>query len=350
MSDNSRIQWTESTWPVTAGCTHISPGCDNCYAATLTSGRLKHLPAYAGLADHGKFNGQVRLLSERLDWPMKWRRPRLIFVDSMSDLFHEGVPDEYIALVFAVMAVTPQHTFQVLTKRHGRLRSLLNSSAFEPEVRAIARDMKYGGDRPDPRLDDRNYATWPLPNVWLGVSVEDQKWADIRIPALLDTPAAVRFLSCEPLLGPVRLGDGALNPWTCWWCKGRGELPGSNISAGTKSGPPQCWHCGGDGIDGRHIDWVIVGGESGAGARAMDPEWVRALRDECDGVAFFFKQWGQFVTEDQSPQDATMPSTATYLLGPDGPAFYRMQSKHDAGRELDGRTWDEMPDRQAVLP
>jgi protein gp37 len=188
----------------------------------------------------------------------------------MSDLFHQDVPDEYIADVFAVMAQVPQHTFQILTKRHARMRSLLSSPRWSE---LLTRDPNVWPSDLDPEL--------PLPNVWLGVSVEDQKWANIRVPALLDTPAAVRFISAEPLLGPVQFGH---------------DLAG--------------------------IDWVIVGGESGPGARPMHPDWALTIRDDCEtnDVAFLFKQWGN--------RDATGKRT----------------SKKAAGRELDGRTWDEYPE------
>lgn len=242
MAEHSKIQWTEATWSPTVGCTHVSAGCDRCYAAALASGRLKHLPEYEGLAEHGKFNGTVRLLEDRLQLPLKWRKPRMIFVDSMSDLFHEAVPDEYIAKVWAVMALTPRHTFQILTKRHARMRSLLSSAAFWSQV-----------------MGQRVPSGWAcLDNVWLGVSAEDQHWADIRIPALLRTPAAVRFVSAEPLLGPINFAN--LSPHSL--------------------------------LD--ELDWIIVGGESGRGARSMHVEWARSIRDQCDaaGVPFFFKQAG----------------------------------------------------------
>src|SRR5262249_4586008 len=189
----SKIEWTEETWNPAAGCTHVSPGCDHCYAARLASGRLRHRPEYVGLASAGMFNGTVRTLPGRLDKPLHWREPRMVFVNSMSDLFHDGVPSSYIARVFHVMAATPEHTYQVLTKRHARMRSLLRDESFRERVYLSAELIG------DDILGDR----WPLPNVWLGVSAESQQWADIRVAALLDTPAAVRFVSAEPRLGPV---------------------------------------------------------------------------------------------------------------------------------------------------
>jgi protein gp37 len=236
MADKSAIEWTDATWNPVTGCTKVSPGCDHCYAERVTE-------RWQG---KGSFN-RVVLHEDRLSKPLKWRKPRRVFVNSMSDLFHDDVPDAYIAEVFSVMARAPQHTFQVLTKRHGRMRSLLNRGSFRDNLATWCRP-------------------WPLPNVWLGVSVEDQKWADVRVPALLDTPAAVRFLSCEPLLGPVWLKAFWLQP--------------------TFPGP--------------RINWVIVGGESGPGARPMHADWARSLRDRCvaAGVPFFFKQTGSLLARD----------------------------------------------------
>jgi protein gp37 len=267
---DTEIEWTDKTWNPLTGCTKVSPGCDNCYAKTM----------------HERFNGPgsfdtITLHPERLTQPLKWRKPAKVFVNSMSDLFHKDVPDQYIADVFAVMAVADRHTFQVLTKRPSRMRSLLSSPRWSE---LLTRDPNVWPSDLDPEL--------PLPNVWLGVSVEDQHWADIRIPALLDTPAAVRFLSCEPLLGPVDLRQ-AINqdPFAAYHFR-----PGG-------------------------IDWVIVGGESGPGARPMRAEWARDIRTQClfNNVPFLFKQWGN--------RDATG----------------KRMSKKAAGRELDGRFWDEYP-------
>lgn len=235
MSDNSAIEWTQATWNPVTGCTKVSPGCAHCYAEAITL-RFKR---------GGRFipgETTIRVHPDRLRLPLTWKEPRLIFVNSMSDLFHEEVPVSFVLKVFEIMSSTPQHTFQILTKRHSRLAELMSRL---------------------PLLD----------NVWLGVSVENQVWADRRIPALSSVTAAVRFLSCEPLLRPINLGK---------------HLQG--------------------------IDWVIVGGESGPRARPMDPDWARSIRDEClfAGVPFFFKQWGG-------------------------------KTSKAGGRELDGRTWDQMP-------
>jgi len=281
VGDKTGIEWTEATWNPTTGCDRVSPGCDHCYALTL-AGRLKAMGASAYQEDGDpRTSGpgfKLTVHPDRLDVPLRWTRPRFIFVNSMSDLFHKDVPDEFIAKVFAVMALAPRHTFQVLTKRHGRMRSLLSSGRFaDLVVAALSTVVDETSGRLPAKDFDAAYAHVtdrvhvdepmpPLPNVWLGVSVEDQKRADLRIPALLATPAAVRFLSCEPILGPVSFR------WAKW---------APLINAG---------HL--DGL--RGIDWVIVGGESGPGHRPIDPEWVRSLRDQCSdaGVAFLFKQWG----------------------------------------------------------
>ena len=288
MSDNSAIEWTDATWNPVTGCTEVSPGCDNCYAKTFSE-------RFRGVAGHHFEQGfDVVLRPERLDQPLSWRKPRRVFVNSMSDLFHNAITDGFITEVFARMWWAPQHTFQVLTKRHGRVRSLV--PRIEERLRQREEDLAL--------LDCPTPLTWPLPNVWLGVSVENQEWADIRIPALQETPAAVRMLSCEPLLGPL------------------------------------------DNLDLDGIGWVIVGGESGHGARPMHPDWARGIRDACAAasVPFFFKQWGNWVAPDQMTADAFMSwdvenGTSAY----DRTQPWRLGKKR-AGRELDGRTWDEYPD------
>lgn len=328
MSDKTRIEWTDATWNPVTGCTKVSEGCDHCYAETIAH-RFAGTPAYP--------NGfAVTLRPERLDQPLRWQRPRRIFVNSMSDLFHKDVPDEYIARVFAVMARATWHTFQVLTKRPGRMRSLLNSVDFYRIVRAAMFEMG--------STDVEAYGTelFPLANVWLGVSVESQKWADVRIPQLLETPAAVRFLSCEPLLGPVDL-TGFGTAQTYWltgrpeW--GREESVGNGYVVQPLTIAPS-------------LDWVIVGGESGPHARPMHPAWARSLRDQCvaAGVAFHFKQWGEWAPIPDNAAamfsrvrrnicihgrmpSATDPGTPMARCG-----------KRLAGRELDGRTWDEYPE------
>ena len=286
MSDKTGISWTDATWNPIVGCTKVSAGCDNCYAIR-TAHRMAANPnplvsqAYAGTESGGEWTGKVNLLADRLE-PLRWRKPRRIFVNAQSDLFHKGVPDEFIARVFAVMALTPRHTYQVLTKRHGRMRSLLRSDNFRPAVEDAMRGIvaAYRTERPW-------YAAWPLPNLWLGVSVEDQATADLRIPALLDTPAAVRWLSCEPLLGPVDL-RGLLQ---CFHCKTTHKFElCDRMSHPVPYGA----------LSKRHVDWVVVGGESGPGARPMHPAWARSLRDQCQaaGVPFHFKQAGSVLARE----------------------------------------------------
>ncbi len=234
MATNSSIEWTDTTWNPLTGCTKISPGCKHCYAERM-SRRLKAM-GVANYADGFKLTLHEHMLNQ----PLGWKAPRRVFVNSMSDLFHKDVPDEFIQRVFAVMREASQHRFQVLTKRSHRVAEL--SSAIE----------------------------WPS-NVWMGVSVENAQFT-VRIDHLRQTGAAVKFLSVEPLLGPI---------------------PSLDLTG---------------------IDWVIVGGESGPGARPMKQEWVTEIRDQCTKaeVAFFFKQWGGV-------------------------------NKSKTGRELDGQTWDEMP-------
>lgn len=296
MSANSKIEWTETTWNPITGCTKVSPGCGICFAERITE--RFHGP--------GSF-AEVKLHEDRLTAPLRWRKPRMVFVNSMSDLFHKDVPDEFIARAFAVMAATPQHTYQILTKRHARMRALLTDEcrcgsghARGTHFRSL---MEWAATSHSPThvpgLKSGLYhsITWPLPNVWLGVSVEDQKRASLRIPALLDTPATVRFISAEPLLGAVDLG----------WCDGIDALQPDWVGGlGGGSGAPHPL-----------LDWVIVGGESGPGARPMQADWARVVRDDCvaAGVPFFFKQWGG-------------------------------RTPKSGGRLLDGRTWDEFPNRE----
>jgi protein gp37 len=294
VSDKTAIEWTDATWNPVVGCTHVSAGCDNCYAAREASGRLSGHPVYKGLAVDGKFTGEVRLLPERLDQPLHWTRPRRIFVNSMSDLFHADVPWTFAAEVFAVMSMA-QHQFQILTKRPGVMASRVSHPLFKLHLNSER--LKRGVSvLPDSRQADGTYA-WPLKNVWLGTSVEDEA-AAFRIDALRKVPAVLRWLSMEPLLGPVRP-----------------DLTG--------------------------IDWVVVGGESGPGARPMHPDWARALRDQCvaAGVPFLFKQWGEWAPPDLIGYQTEHGPVRRF---DDGTVVDRIGKKR-AGRVLDGRTWDEYP-------
>jgi len=293
MADQTKIEWTDATWNIITGCSLMSEGCRFCYAADLAATRLKNLPSRIGLAKKNaagaaQFNGKVRFNEEWLDQPLRWKKPRRIFVCAHGDLFHENVPDEWIDKVFAVMALCPQHTFQVLTKRPERMRDYLREKRRESRIAAAQALL------PCPCPTPGIWPHLPLKNIWLGTSIEDQPTADTRIPYLLQTPAAVRFVSAEPLLGPVDLeiawhGETALGA-ECWgdcaWCA-NGFPPLFNCRRGLQSAA--------DVEEGRSgLDWVIVGGESGRNARPMHPEWARTLRDQCAaaGVAFLFKQWG----------------------------------------------------------
>lgn len=277
----SNIEWTEQTWNATTGCDRISPGCTNCYALTMAK-RLKGMGSAKYQTDGDpKTSGPgfgIATHATAIMEPLRWKKPRRVFVNSMSDLFHAGIHTADLHLIFGVMAATPQHTYQILTKRHGRMRSLLNDPQFAHM--AFHRATMYG-------LPDTAPRTWPLPNVHLGVSVENQKWADIRIKALAQTPAAIRFLSCEPLLGPVRL------PLT-------EAVDGCNCGG---YGPPYYVHepsCGYEPGAAYGIDWVIIGGESGPGARPFDPQWAADLIDDARqaGAAPFVKQLGSVWARD----------------------------------------------------
>ena len=280
MGDKTGIEWTDATWNPTTGCDRTSPGCDNCYALTMAK-RLKAMGSERYQCDGDPLTSGpgfgLTVHPDALDLPMRWKRPRRIFVNSMSDLFHKDVPSEFILRVFEVMARCPQHTFQVLSKRPQRMCAWVSAN---------------------------NEVTAPtLPNVWLGTSIENDSYA-FRANHLRMTPAAARFLSLEPLLGP---------------------LPSLNLDG---------------------IDWVIVGGESGPNARPMHPNWVRDIRDKCvdAGVPFFFKQWGEFVPTSKH-QGAGTPSNLLDCAWQVGTEFWPVWrvGKHAAGRLLDGRTWDEWP-------
>jgi protein gp37 len=289
MAENSKIEWTDATWQPITGCSVVSPGCTNCYAMRLAGTRLRHHPSRAGLTKDTKagpvWTGEVRFNEQWLLQPLRWRRPRTIFVCAHGDMFHEAVPDEWIDRVFAVMALAPQHTFQVLTKRAGRMRDYMSTPARKRTIAAQAMPVSCalaarGGHGERIKLDHFSACfagSGPFANVWLGVSAERQQEAGARIPDLLATPAAVRFLSAEPLLGPIDLLD---IPWHA----DRPTFPEiDDISEGRSA-----LHM----VEGSRLDWIIVGGESGPGARPMHPDWARSIRDQCAsaGVPFFMKQ------------------------------------------------------------
>lgn len=320
MGDKSRIEWTDATWNPITGCTPISEGCANCYAKRMAETRL------AGRMGYDKDDPfKVTFHPDKLDQPSRWAKPRKIFVCSMGDLFHEDVPVEWIARVWAMMwrsapwtwikddpvrTMQGGHVFMVLTKRPRRMAELLNKESFwNLVIESGALSMR---------------AVEPVPHIWLGVTAENQARADERIPILLDTPAAVRFVSVEPMLGPV-------------------DLRGLLVAEG-KAGSPYL-----DALDARQLwlpslDWVICGGETGQNARPMHPDWARALRDQCVAarVPFFFKQWGEWgvckEVECPTRSGACESPKETFCGG-----MCKMGKKR-SGRLLDGRTWDEYPE------
>ncbi|MBL4665370.1 MAG: phage Gp37/Gp68 family protein [Nitrospinaceae bacterium] len=278
------IGWTDETWNPVTGCDKVSRGCKNCYAGQLAETRLKHTDAYKN-----GFFGNVIMHYSRLSQPLKWTKPRMIFVDSMGDLFHEQVPFPFIDDVFHVMAKASQHTFQILTKRPDRA---LDWSMSAPQRQARSREP---------------YKNWPLPNVWMGTSCEDQKSYNLRAGVLVQIPAVVRFLSLEPLVGPIKLKRRfGFNKYGYYF---HGNLP----------------------EDGIHQ--VIVGGESGHKAVPMRPDWARSIRDECKefDIPFFFKQWGQWAPNDYEALEAGRKYRRL-----DEKNFACMVGKKKAGRMLDG--------------
>lgn len=290
MSGASSIQWTDATWNPTRGCSVVSEGCHNCYAVPQAHRFNKPGLAYDGLTKvtsvGPRWSGVVRPIPEQLDWPLGYRghkdaiaegRSTRIFVNSMSDLFHESLDVRFIAEVWAVMSMAPRHTFQILTKRARLMRATLTMPHFKLEVNA-ARLRRGVSVLPDSKRPDGTYA-WPLPNVWLGVSAENQARADERIPDLLATPAAIRFVSAEPLLGPIDFLQIA-------------ERHGSPVACCDRPGCERC-----DGTGESHsmgIHWVIVGGESGHEARPCRPDWINSILTQCAdaGIAAFYKQGG----------------------------------------------------------
>jgi len=262
MSEHSTIEWCEATWNPVRGCDKVSPGCAHCYAETFAE-------RFRGVAGHPYEQGfDLRLVPEKLGEPQRWKKPRRVFVNSMSDLFHERVPDDYIAEVWKTMATIRRHTYQVLTKRAARMQALL------------------------PRL----VATFGvLQNVWLGVSIENQHFADERIPLLLETPSAVRFISAEPLLGPIdfTLRGDRVAGWDEDW---RYDVLSGEEWAGPRDEDPE---------RSPHLDWVIVGGESGHEARPCALEWIYEIVRQCHAarVACFVKQLGAYVVAEQRRTD-----------------------------------------------
>jgi protein gp37 len=292
--DKTKIEWTDTTWNPIRGCSRISEGCRNCYAEKMAARFNKPGQPYEGLArmtrKGARWTGEVKLLRDKLEDPLRWTRPRRVFVNSMSDLFHEKVPYDFIRDVFCVMGMARRHTFQVLTKRVLEMEQWFSST----EAQATREYCLSAG------------AEWPLKNVWIGASVEDQKAADERIPFLLTIPAAVLFVSCEPLIGPVDL-----SLVTC-----------PMMRAGLPPNTKDCPICHGEDHVGKCVNgyfnafeegiaWVIVGCETGPSSqvRDMKTDWVRSLRTQCagHGAAFFYKQ-----AKDEQGKTIKMPCLDGY--------------------------------------
>lgn len=384
MADKTGIEWTDASWNPVVGCSVVSAGCTNCYAMKM-AGRLEsmvqaHIAKNGG--DPGPFyhyegtikdtrggavwTGKVALAPERvLTQPLRWKRPRRIFVNSMGDLFHESVPDEWIDQVFAVIALCPQHTFQILTKRSARLRAYFSKDGREEAIDAAFQKLcgqlginservHYGS--PFLGCD----SGLPLPNVWLGVSVENQAQAEVRIFDLLNTPAALRFLSCEPLLGPVNLTRICLEFKANHFFNCLDGRINKSSGDGVYENSP---------VFNAAIQWIIAGGESGRDARPVHADWVRALRDHCvvADVPFFFKQWGEWVDDDNLPDQSgdiltyhdhrfgqnRFKSVAFDCAGQTSHDAEMLSGAHrvriwktgkkNAGRLLDGIEWNQFP-------
>jgi len=335
----SKIEWCDRTWNPVTGCTQISPGCANCYAKRMT----ERFAGPWGLDTKNPF--AVKLHPEKLEEPLRWKKPSKVFVCSMSDLFHEDVPFSFIEGVFEVMEEACQHTFLVLTKRPARMASFM--AWYEKECSDPSVGMFW------------NVAK----NIWIGVTAENQEQADKRIPILLQIPAAKRFVSVEPMLGPVNLND---------YEQGRSRFTCHNNC--NKESEETCLSYENTGKCFKGIDWVICGGESGPNARPMHPDWARGLRDQCKaaGTPFMFKQWGEwapYINEEKFTHDQDQSSrNEQYYVNPDGTTgscwlydedgtwtnwtgdpkedccVVSRVGKKAAGRLLDGELWDQYPE------
>ena len=334
----TRIEWTEYSWNPVTGCTPISEGCQNCYAKRMAN----RLRGRCGYPADDPF--KVTMHEDRLGEPLRWKKPRRVFVCSMGDLFHPDVPFDYITQVFDVMCSwrwpnkeaerigdeslleDPGHTYMVLTKRPERVQDWLQwLSEYWP------------GDSPvNVNLSAEGHFGR---HIWFGVTVENQQRADERIPILLQIPAAVRFVSVEPMLGLVDLASTGALGCTCPPLEGDDGQIEERCSG-------QCVFYKNAADKMKRINWVICGGETGPGARPMHPDWVRSLRDQCQaaGVPFFFKQWGEYCSPSQMPPDTFREWDIQHgtEIWDDEPRW--RVGKKKAGRILDGETWDEMPE------
>ncbi|WP_371346514.1 phage Gp37/Gp68 family protein [Ancylobacter sp. IITR112] len=358
MGDHTGIEWADATWNPIVGCSIVSPGCTNCYAMGQAARIERMQPAshYAGTTQSSKagaiWSGKLKVAPDHiLTQPLHWRRPRRIFVNSMGDLFHEDAPDHWIDRVFAIMALAPQHTFMVLTKRSARMRDYVGTRAGDWMLHWPDAARKAGALLGD--VAALGAVPFPIPNVWLGVSTEDQRRADERVPDLLAAPASIRFVSAEPLLGPLNLRRIRI-------------APNHHTMLDALDGYAITENISGSGQERAKLDLVIVGGESGPKARPMHPDWARSLRDQCAaaGTAFFFKQWGEWLHEDlvrdgqhpgarffsadDGPMDEAPPFGPTtgrlwHWWEPDHKASIRV-GKRAAGRLLDGVEHNAMPE------
>jgi protein gp37 len=396
MADRTTIEWVvalaeargavPSSWNPVLGCSRASVGCEHCYAAAIAHrfGSKGDGP-FAGLTDldpHGvpRFNGTIKVQDHLLTKPLSWRRPHVVFVGDMADLFHPNVPDEYLDRIFAVMGLATDHLFLLLTKRPERMREYITTEDRDEAIgwaaQSILDDLSGGNETTKPprgcdpavvsslihgpsadgsRFKHRDM--WPLPNVWLGVAAEDQGRADERIPDLLATPSAKRFVSVEPMLGPVDLENIVHPSYRCPPNQSPEYWPPASYDAlrGHMKGP--------DDVDLPKLDWVIVGGESGPHARPMHPDWARSLRDQCAaaGVPFFFKQWGEWTPGECIGSPQTKTETGAWWIDrkwsieritarfgqemhtDDEPDVWRV-GKLRAGRLLDGVEHNEVPE------
>lgn len=367
----TKIEWATHTWNPVTGCSPVSEGCQNCYAARMA----KRLAGRSGYPKDDPF--RVTFHPDRLAQPLKWKKPSRIFICSMGDLFHEEVPFNDIACILGIMAACQHHTFMVLTKRPANMLEFFKWLGRMAEGKSMIEVFPHDshgwrcrhllkaaalGATENGKIAVHSLEGWPLPNVWLGVTAENQARADERIPILLQIPAAKRFVSIEPMLGPVDIARWLLISWQCSGCRGYFNGPYRNIC-------PDCgregWWSGSHPFNGRNmprgpicrsqkgqgLDWVICGGETGPGARPLHPDWARSLRDQCQdaGVPFFFKQWGEWKAEHRQSESVELfrlkDNQQVAKARDGGHWLFTRVGKKRAGRLLNRQAWDEFPER-----